>query len=273
MRPYLAIIKDSFREAFASRVLWILLILITVGLAALAPLGFRSEQTTEFRQGDFLNARAMAREMMRQYDAGAPSPGYQIVSKLDEGGRELLTKFAAADEERGSSYFSDMRNIIEDLNGLLAVRDLYQEEDWQDVLLGTEARELLDKGPEKLSEDELARLNRLLIEVPYEEYFRPQPPKQIVITYVGAGISPPIRVSERRVKQFIEQIVLPSLIGFLVGWVAVYCGNPRHFADYPPDVRSWLIELVVEQAGVPVADVPGQVCGRLCLHPDQCHAT
>ncbi len=31
MKPYLAIIADSFREALASRVLWILLILITRG--------------------------------------------------------------------------------------------------------------------------------------------------------------------------------------------------------------------------------------------------
>ena len=40
MRPYLAIIADSFREALASRVLWILLILITLLLAALVPLSY-----------------------------------------------------------------------------------------------------------------------------------------------------------------------------------------------------------------------------------------
>ena len=56
MRPYLAIIKDSFREALASRVLWVLLLLITFFLLALAPFGFRAEQTTEFRLEDFQNA-------------------------------------------------------------------------------------------------------------------------------------------------------------------------------------------------------------------------
>ena len=85
MRPYLAIIKDSFREALASRVLWILLILITFGLAALAPLGFRSEKTTEFRQGDFLNARAVAREMIRQYNSGTPSPGLSDCRQVERG--------------------------------------------------------------------------------------------------------------------------------------------------------------------------------------------
>ena len=60
------------------------LILITLGLAGLAPLGFRSEQMTEFRQGDFLDARAVARQMQREYKSGTPSPGYRICSSLDE---------------------------------------------------------------------------------------------------------------------------------------------------------------------------------------------
>ena len=38
MRPYLAIIKDSFRAAMASRVLYVLLLLITLLLVVLAPL-------------------------------------------------------------------------------------------------------------------------------------------------------------------------------------------------------------------------------------------
>src|SRR5258708_7444053 len=41
MRPYFAVLKDSFREAFASRVLWVLLILTTLLLLALAPLGLK----------------------------------------------------------------------------------------------------------------------------------------------------------------------------------------------------------------------------------------
>lgn len=41
IRAYLAILKDSFREALASRVLWILLIVITGTLVLTAPLGLR----------------------------------------------------------------------------------------------------------------------------------------------------------------------------------------------------------------------------------------
>ena len=223
MRPYLAIIKDSFLEAFASRVLWILLILITLVLGALAPLGFRSEQMTEFRQGDFLDPRAVAQAIRGEFDEGTPTPGYQIWSNFDEKTRQQLANFLQDNDEEGrqSTYFSDLRKFIEALNGLLAQPDLYVEEAWKDVLLGSEARELLDQGVDQLSPDSLARLNRLLIEKPYEEYFRPQPPKQIVITYLGFGVSPPIRVSEKRVQQVIAQLILPGLIGFLVGAIGI----------------------------------------------------
>lgn len=222
MRPYLAIIKDSFREAFASRVLWVLLILITVFLAALAPFGFRSEQTTEFRTGDFADARSMAREIIEQYNEGPPSPGYRIASRLDSETRGLLESFGDEDKERSSSYFVELGKIVDGLNGLLEQRDLYQEEDWQEVLLGSEARELIDRDRNSLTEIELARLNRLLIEEPFEEYFRTQPPKQVVFTYFGGSLFSPVRVSERRVKQIIEQLVLPNVIAFLVGVIGVF---------------------------------------------------
>ena len=42
MRPYLAIIKDSFREACATRVLWIVLILILLALLLIAPFGYHT---------------------------------------------------------------------------------------------------------------------------------------------------------------------------------------------------------------------------------------
>ena len=55
MKAYLAVIKDSFREAFASRVLWILLVLITLLLLLLAPLGVKDEVAATLSRGDISN--------------------------------------------------------------------------------------------------------------------------------------------------------------------------------------------------------------------------
>ena len=52
MRKYFAVVKDSFREALASRVLWILLLLVTLLLAAVAPLGYREVLTFRLRDSD-----------------------------------------------------------------------------------------------------------------------------------------------------------------------------------------------------------------------------
>ena len=192
-----------------------------VRFAGDSALGFRSEKTTKFRPEDFVNARAAVRDMLRQYDAGLPSPGYRIVSKLSESARGKMAGFAEEEPRRGFSYFANLREIVEYLNGLLKQNDLYREEDWTDVLLGSEVRELLDRGVDELQGDDLARLNRLLIETPFEEHFRAQPPRQVVVTYFGAGVSPPFRFSERRVKQVIELVVLPLSFEFLLGPIAL----------------------------------------------------
>lgn len=52
MRPYLAIIKDSFRSALASRVLYVLLGLITLVLLVLAPAHIRESLDTKIRSND-----------------------------------------------------------------------------------------------------------------------------------------------------------------------------------------------------------------------------
>ncbi len=51
MRSYFAVIQDSFREALASRVLWVLLVLITLLLLVLAPLGYRQQVTRDLAEG------------------------------------------------------------------------------------------------------------------------------------------------------------------------------------------------------------------------------
>ena len=61
MRPYLTVLKDSFHEAFASRVLWILLAVSTLVLLALAPLGLQDQRATLLRRSSVIcGARAAA---------------------------------------------------------------------------------------------------------------------------------------------------------------------------------------------------------------------
>ena len=49
MRPYFAVIIDSFRAALSSRILWVAFLAIWLLLAALAPIGYEEVFTTTFR--------------------------------------------------------------------------------------------------------------------------------------------------------------------------------------------------------------------------------
>ena len=78
MRPYLAILKDSFREAMASRVLLILFILATLALLLIAPISLTEKPRTQFRNDDFLDVSVLAVAIRRQATAEDPTPGKRI---------------------------------------------------------------------------------------------------------------------------------------------------------------------------------------------------
>ena len=78
MRPYLAIIRDSFHEALASRVLWILLAITTVVLLGLVPLGFIEQAGSYLSDDDFLNREKLVATIVAQGKSGDPSPGRRI---------------------------------------------------------------------------------------------------------------------------------------------------------------------------------------------------
>ena len=65
MRPYFAIIKDSFRAALASRVLYVLLIFITLLLLVIAPLHIR--ETLDWQLPDRgLNSQGIAKALVER---------------------------------------------------------------------------------------------------------------------------------------------------------------------------------------------------------------
>src|SRR5687767_1439647 len=91
MRPYLAVLKDSFREALASRVLWILLALTTLVLAAAAPIGLSEKPATQLRQNSILNLPGLVLKIETQGRSAEPSPGKQIWSRW---GDDLKTRLS-----------------------------------------------------------------------------------------------------------------------------------------------------------------------------------
>jgi hypothetical protein len=219
MRPYLAIIKDSFREALASRVLWVLLGLILLLLLAIAPVGYKLNLTGKFVWSDIADGPQLVAKLRSGYEADQPSPARRIWSQIDEKNRpklEKLEKVAELEEGEGREFFQGMDALRDSLNKLLEQRDFYTEADWKEIALPKEAKDYLARPRDDLSVEELARMNRLLIETPYRAYVNSRSPHSISITYFTFA-SDPYPFSKEQADNFIKEWVLTSAMSWIVG--------------------------------------------------------
>ena len=83
MRPYLAVFKDSFREAFASRILWLITGLITLVLfVGLAPFALREETAYRFQRNEFRNGPEFLQLLASQETAKTPSAARRVWSVI-----------------------------------------------------------------------------------------------------------------------------------------------------------------------------------------------
>ncbi len=176
MRPYLAIIKDSFRAAMASRVLYVLLFLITVLLAAIAPLHMRETLDWEVKNQVNVDADRLLRRIAERHDKEEEKPVARIWELLPEKTRKKMTEIVERPEDQGEEEsdapgvppkvvedIHTKEELIKELNNIIKNPDFYRAEDWEGRMLPREAEELVQLGVENLSDVRSKRLNRLLI--------------------------------------------------------------------------------------------------------------
>lgn len=172
MRPYLAIIKDSFRAAMASRVLYVLLLLITLLLVVLAPLHLN--ESLDWRLASDINVHkpgALVRKLVQDRQSSPAlirvwsmlpaSLQKEMTSMVEQAGSEQAN--TAVQQQAGLKNLIAQERLIEELNEIISDPDFYHPEDWEDNSLRTEARELIDSGVDSLTEIRSKRLNRLLL--------------------------------------------------------------------------------------------------------------
>ncbi|MEX2173940.1 MAG: ABC transporter permease, partial [Pirellulaceae bacterium] len=219
MRPYLAIIKDSFREALASSVLWVLLGLIVLFLLAVAPIGYKLNLTGEFTWGDRIDGPELVARLRGAHAAGEPSPGRRIWSQFDEETRGQLARLERiADNRRGEGreFLQGMDTLREGLNELIHRRDFYRADDWSEASLPQEAKDYLARPRDDLSRDELARLNRLLIETPFRAHIHTRSAQSISVSYFGMA-SDPLPFTKQQADNFVKEWVLTTAMNWIVG--------------------------------------------------------
>ncbi len=217
LRPYLAVIVDSFREAFATRVLWVVLLLVALLLAAFAPFTFRDAVAVTVRHQDFRDARGVLLHLREQ--SGKPdSPSGYLWSRLSGSLQE---------DVGGLSVDSDRRERMEafgrfrgELNSLLRERDFYRDEVWQNSRLNREGRDLLKQGVANLSDSDLARFNRLALDAALSDFLEPAATNAVQFEYAGYEFGDELPVPAQQVRE-IGELVLAFVVSWLVGFAGV----------------------------------------------------
>ena len=222
MRPYLAVILDSFHAALASRVLWIAFIAIWLLLAALAPIGFREDLTTAFRgQRDVQNGTRM-KAMLAQ---GLADPKLadkaigRLATAMPDELREQLIKVGQGEEVRiRVNLFADA------LNDCLDDESWYDEEAWEPTLRLRELRELDEVPEQELGDSMRRRRARLRIEAAMPGVFETRAVRSISLTYAGMEFPANFAIDKTQFRTLINQWVVPLIIDWLLGFALIFLG-------------------------------------------------
>jgi hypothetical protein len=240
MRPYLAVLKDSFREALASRVLWVLLALTTFVLALLAPFGMSERTGIALRPNDITDAKGLVEKIKREQGESRPSPGKQIWSLLsDDYKAELLPQDATP---RGRWSGMVYLQLSGELQEILPSRKLYDADAWAGIELPDDARELLAGGVDNLDDDDVPRLNRLLLEAAYPEEIAASREQAVLVSYlIWRWGTVPMR------KKMLVDMAINTVVGFFVGVVGIFAGVLVTASIIPQTYAAGAIDLLLSK--------------------------
>ncbi|MCA9185126.1 MAG: ABC transporter permease subunit [Pirellulaceae bacterium] len=223
MRPYLAVIVDSFREALASRVLWIVLALITLTIIALAPVGWQRTRTTKLQMDDIHGWPKFVASLSQTAPANDSTDDLSHSSSVtrvwQEFPEDLRKKVLEFDDLKGFERLRLQGDVIDSLNKQIDDKKVYVASESDDLALDPEGRELARRW-DTLSENESQRLNRLALEALFPDQIVRRRAESINITYFHWTAIGPMPITNSRLESII-QLVLLGFMNFFVGTIGV----------------------------------------------------
>ena len=247
MRPYLAILKDSVREAVRSRTLPFLLLFFTLVLAAVAPLGLKDETAWRLNDGDVRDAPLLAARLRRDAAKEGDQPGDRVLARLPESvRRDVLTPPAGGEAPDPAAFTARLRDGLND--AVLTDPTFYDAGAFAGVDLApgfgggfavpggdggadeSEAQRLIAAGPDSLPARKVGRLNRLLADAAFPQTLEPPVAEQVTLTYAGyelpeemtQAFAAPLGLRlNRNGVQFIAKLLLSLVASNIAGPIGV----------------------------------------------------
>jgi ABC-2 family transporter protein len=244
MTPYLAVLKDCFREALASRILWLLTGLITLVLfVGLAPFTLLEESAARFQRNEFRNAPEFLKYLASLEKSQAPSAARQIWSRLPDSLRHRLRDSGTENVNEQVEVLFAVRG---ELNGMLNSQNLYDPALWSPRMLSNEAQRLQERGPANLSEEERQRLNRLLIDAAFPDYILPAPSKVLYAAWFGYRLGTPLPFEPKQLTLLVN-FALAALTTFLAGILGVFIAILVTASTVPQTFEPGAIDLLLSK--------------------------
>ncbi len=240
MRPYLAVLKDSFREAMASRVLWFALAAIALVLLALAPFSLAKTSATQLRTRELRDPDRLVR-VLTEHDADESPPAAHIWSLLSTDQRETLSELIKppGGQRRGPGRGrSAQRTLVRILNELLKRDDFYNEAAWHDVALDDDLTAAI-RTP-ATDEDARAATNLRLLAAAFPRAIRIRDSTEVSINYAGRNVVGPLPLPPSQLGPAVDRILV-----IVVSWFLGFFGV--------------LASLLVTAAVIPRTFEPGEI--------------
>jgi len=223
MKPYIAVLIDSFNEAVASRMLWILFAAWTVILAGIAPFGYVEEKTFELRPQELKDADGFLKQLEAARNGKGSDSQQRIASMLPEETGQAISLFnSKSDEEKRPIRRETYNQITDSLNEVLKSKELYSAEVWPTADKRSNMKDLIKQGTDNLSEAELQELNRRLLENSYSSFVQPANGDGLWLGYAGFKLFDQLPVSRRQANQFVELFAFTAIIKIGLGVIAVF---------------------------------------------------
>ncbi|MCA9137804.1 MAG: ABC transporter permease subunit [Planctomycetales bacterium] len=221
IRPYYAVIADSFHAALSSRILWIAFVAIWIFLAALAPIGYHEDYTTTFRWFDLDNGTQMKAMLARGLVDPKESETAlgRIAKTFPDDIKRKLRQVAEGEDVR-----IDKDALADSLNDSMDDESWYDAEAWRSTVRLRELRELDELADDKITQPERRRRARLRIEAALPGVFTAQSARSITLSYAGFDFPAFFLIGKEQFVSLINQFVVPIMMDWLLGFALIFLG-------------------------------------------------
>jgi len=223
MRACFAILKDAFREAAASRILWLALGAIALVLAVLAPMGLKSVPSTRLRPFELVDAEGLLKTL-QQGSTDTAGPAHHIWTQFDPKTQENIRGLTPPGPEASTRDARRFQNrIVDAVNSLLDHDDFYLPDKWKSPLWDAASidADLRNTDPAGLTKPQRAVRNLKRFTAAFADAIDIQDEKSLELSYGTMTLFGPLRLPPSQTDDLINEIIIGVLTIFL-GFFGVF---------------------------------------------------